>query len=204
MPKLFKYFLDFAALALLYFLWLCPKWRRCGKRVLAVNTVLFLYLSGVLLVTLMPVIASLPFCFSHRYVPMHMEPFGDAISGRGDFVRQIVLNVIMTVPFGFLYPLCRRAAGKKCGLLRCVLMTAALSLSVELLQPLINAARSADITDVITNTAGGLIGYAVYAIIPKKTAALTIGSGLCPFCRRLISPPKNCGARPEIQFAPPG
>ncbi len=51
-------------------------------------------------------------------------------------------------------------------------MTAALSLSVELLQPLINAARSADITDVITNTAGGLIGYAVYAIIPKKTAAM--------------------------------
>jgi len=32
-----------------------------------------------------------------------MEPFEDAISGRGDFARQIVLNVIMTVPFGFLY-----------------------------------------------------------------------------------------------------
>ncbi len=163
MPKLFKYLLDFAVLALLYALWLCPKWKRRGKRVLAVNTVMFLYLSGVLLVTLMPVITSLPFCFSHPYIPMHMEPFADAINGRGDFVRQIVLNVIMTVPFGFLYPLCRRAAGKPCGLLRCVLMTAALSLSIELLQPLINGARSADITDVITNTTGGLIGYAFYA-----------------------------------------
>ena len=164
MPKLFKYLLDFAALALLYFLWLCPKWKRRGKRVLAVNTVMFLYLSGVLLVTLMPVIASLPFCFSHPYIPMHMNPFEDAISGRGDFIRQIVLNVIMTVPFGFLYPMCRRAAGKKCGLLRCVLMTIALSLSIELLQPLINGARSADITDVITNTTGGLIGYMLYAL----------------------------------------
>ena len=164
MPKLFKCFLDFAALSLLYFLWLCPKWKRRGKRVLVVNTVMFLYLSGVLLVTLMPVITSLPFCFSHPYIPMRMEPFEDAINGRGDFVRQIVLNVIMTVPFGFLYPICRRVAGKKCGLLRCFLMTIALSLSIELLQPLINSARSADITDVITNTTGGLIGYVVYVL----------------------------------------
>ena len=100
---------------------------------------------------------------------MNMEPFEDAINGRGDFARQIVLNVIMTVPFGFLYPLCRCAAGKKCGLLRCVLMIAALSLSIELLQPLINGARNSDITDVITNTAGGLIGYVTYAIfVPRK------------------------------------
>ena len=169
MPKLFKYLLDFAALALLYFLWLCPKWKRRGKHVLAVNTVMFLYLSGVLLVTLMPVITSLPFCFSHPYIPMHMNPFEDVINGRGDFVRQIVLNVVMTVPFGFLYPMCRRAAGKKCRLLRCVLMTVVLSLSIELLQPLINGARSADITDVITNTTGGLIGYAVYVLFaPRK------------------------------------
>lgn len=35
----------------------------------------------------------------------------------------------------------------------------ALSLSIELLQPFLNGARSADITDVITNTAGGLLGY---------------------------------------------
>ena len=164
MTKLFPYLPDFAALALLYALWLCPKWKRRGKRVLAVNTVMFLYLSGALLVTLMPVLTSLPFCFNHPYIPMHMAPFEDAINGRGDFVRQIVLNMIMTIPFGFLYPLCRRAAGKKCGLLRCVLMTAALSLSIELLQPLINGARSADITDVITNTAGGLMGYAVCAL----------------------------------------
>lgn len=101
-PKLFKYLLDFAVLALLYFLRLCPKWKHSGRRVLTVNTVMFLYLSGVLLVTLMPVIVSLPFCFNHPYIPMHMEPFEDAINGRGDFVRQIVLNVIMTVPFGFL------------------------------------------------------------------------------------------------------
>ena len=168
MPKLSKCMLDFAALALLYFLWFCPKWKGSGKCELAVKTVMFLYLSGVLLVTLMPIITSLPFCFDHPYIPMNLEPFADVINGRGDFIRQIVLNVMMTVPFGFLYPLCRRAAGKKCGLLRCVLMTAALSLSIEQLQPLLNGARSADITDVITNTTGGPIGYVGYVILVPR------------------------------------
>lgn len=168
MPKPFKYLLDFAALALLYCLWLRPKWQRGGKPLLAANTVMFLYLSSVLFVTLMPAIASLPSCFNHPYTPMHMAPFEDALKGRGDFVRQIVLNVVMTVPFGFLYPLCRRMAGKRCGLLRCLLMTLALTLSIELLQPLINGARRADITDVITNTTGGLIGYGFYALFGRR------------------------------------
>lgn len=92
------------------------------------------------------------------------------MNGRGDFVRQIVLNVVMTVSFGFLYPLCRRVAEKSCGLLRCLTVTAALSLFTELLQPLINAARSADITDMITNTFGGLVGYAFYALFVRLKA----------------------------------
>lgn len=159
MRKLLPYALDLAALALLYVGFLCPRWKSRGRLVLAINTLFFLYLSGVLLVTLMPVLTSLPFCLHHPYIPMHMTPFEDAIKGYGDFVRQIVLNVIMTVPFGVLYPLCRRTSGKQCGLLRCLLATMALSLSIELLQPFLNGARSADITDVITNTAGGLLGY---------------------------------------------
>ena len=52
MPKLIKYLFDFAALTLLSFLRLCPKRKHRGKRVLAVNTVLFLYLSVSLPVTL--------------------------------------------------------------------------------------------------------------------------------------------------------
>lgn len=36
-PKLFKYLLDFAALTLLYILWLCPRWKRRGRHVPAVT-----------------------------------------------------------------------------------------------------------------------------------------------------------------------
>ena len=46
-----------------------------------------------------------------------------------------------------------------------LLLTAALSLGIELLQPLINAARSADITDLITNTVGGAVGYSGYVLL---------------------------------------
>lgn len=164
MPTPLRYALDFAALALVYFFGLLPRWKKRGKRSLAVHSVFMLYLSGVLFVTLMPILASLPFCFNHPYVPMHLVPFEDAILGRGDFVRQIVLNVVMMVPFGFLYPLSRRVDGKSGSLIRTLAAAVAVSLSIELLQPLFNAARSSDVTDLITNTAGALLGYAFFAL----------------------------------------
>lgn len=167
MNKFIKYAIDFAVLTVVYFIWLKNQWKGHGRTVFAVNTLLYLYLTGVLFVTLMPIVVSLPFCFNHRYVPMQMTPFEDVWRGRGDFVRQILLNVIMTVPFGFLYPLYRRADGKSCSFFRCLLAPMTLSLTIELLQPLINGARSADITDVITNTVGGMTGYLVYVILWK-------------------------------------
>ena len=33
------------------------------------------------------------------------------------------------------------------------------------MQPLLHASRSSDITDVITNTIGGMLGYALWAIV---------------------------------------
>ena len=41
-----------------------------------------------------------------------------------------------------------------------------MSLGIELLQPLIHDYRSSDLTDVITNTAGGVLGYGCYAAFP--------------------------------------
>lgn len=160
--KPLQYALDFFALAAVYFLWLRPRWSRRSEKNLAVNTVFYVYLTGVLYVTLMPILAALPHCFSHPYVPMQLMPFRDLHHGYGDAERQIVLNIIMTVPFGLLLPLSRRCAGKRCGFFRCLLLTAAMSLGIELAQPLLNGARSSDITDLITNTLGGLLGYGLY------------------------------------------
>ena len=39
-----------------------------------------------------------------------------------------------------------------------------MSLGIEILQPFINPFRASDITDLITNVVGGMIGYGFYVI----------------------------------------
>lgn len=155
----YKIIIDFMVLAVIYATVFYRKWRAKGRRTLVVNTLMYLYCSLVLYVTLMPIVVSLPFIFSHPYRPMSMIPFDDYFSGRGDTVRQIVLNVVMMMPFGFLLPIV-----KKQNLLTCLLWTFLFSLGIEFIQPFINGFRASDITDLITNTVGGLLGYLLYII----------------------------------------
>lgn len=159
MKYTWKYLIDFIALILLYVFVFFRKWKPKGKAAWLVNTLMYVYLSFVLYFTLMPVIISLPFILNHPYSPMNMVPFVDVLTGRGDFMRQVVLNIIMMVPFGFLFPKTRTPAA---GFGRTVFCCFLMSLGIELLQPLINGFRSADITDLITNTIGGMIGYILY------------------------------------------
>lgn len=156
-----KELIDFIVLIIIYFLKFYKKWKEKGKDILLVNTIMYIYLSFVLYFTLMPIITSLLFIFNHPYDSMNFVPFIDVLNNRGDFFRQVVLNVIMTIPFGFLVPLVKNENVK---LLKIIIYTFLLSLSIELLQPLINGSRSADITDLITNVIGGIIGYIIYLI----------------------------------------
>lgn len=148
------------------------KWKARGKDVLFINTTIYIYLSFVLYFTLMPITTSLPFIFNHPYDAMNMTPFIDVLNGRGDFARQVGLNVLMTVPFGFLVPLTEK---KNVKIFKVVLYTFLLSLGIELLQPLIDGFRSSDITDIITNVTGGIIGYIIYLVLrPVTTRILCI------------------------------
>ena len=161
-----KYLIDFIVLALLYTFVFFRKWKIKGKDILLVNTLMYVYLSFVLYFTLMPIITSLPFILNHPYTPMNLTPFIDVLTGRGDFFRQIILNVVMTMPFGFLFPLTQnRTANFSRTFFFCFLM----SLSIEILQPLINGFRSSDITDLITNGIGGMLGYGFYVIFRPIT-----------------------------------
>ncbi len=168
MSNIIKCLVDIIALVVIYTLFLFRKWKVKGKDVLVVNTLMYIYIALVLYVTLMPILVSLPSIFNHPYIRMNLSPFDDYFSGRGDVVRQILLNVIMMMPFGFLLPIV-----KKRRLINCILWTFLFSLSIELLQPLINGTRSSDITDLITNTIGGIIGYLLYLIFrPMVNAVL--------------------------------
>lgn len=164
-----EYLIDVIALALLYVLVFFRRWKCRGRDVLLTHTLMFLYLSLVLCVTLMPVLTSLPYLFNHPYKPMNLIPFIDVLEERGDFIRQVVLNMIMTMPFGFLYPL-TRSKGASFG--RTVLCCFLMSLCIELLQPLLDGFRSSDITDLITNMLGGILGYICYLAFKPVTSRI--------------------------------
>jgi len=44
-----------------------------------------------------------------------------------------------------------------------------MSLGIELLQPLIDGSRSSDVTDLITNVVGGVLGYGLYTMFKPVT-----------------------------------
>ena len=160
-----KYFVDIAVLMFLYAFVFFRRWRPQGRDRLLVNTLMYAYLSLVLYFTMMPVVASIPFMLDHPYKPMNLVPFIDVSLGRGDFFRQVLLNVIMTMPFGFLFPLTRdRRARFGATVFSCFL----LSLGIELLQPFFD--RSSDVTDLITNVTGGALGYGLYALFKPVTS----------------------------------
>lgn len=150
---------DVLVLIIVYFFVFLRKWIKKGPVNFIINTLMYLYVSFVLYFTLMPIITSIPDIFNHTYQIMNIELFGDYFNGKGDAVRQIVLNVIMTIPFGFLMGIITKK-----NILWCILYTFIFSVCIELIQPLIHGTRTSDITDIVTNVIGGTIGYIFYFI----------------------------------------
>jgi glycopeptide antibiotics resistance protein len=66
-------------------------------------------------------------------------------------------NVLLFVPFGLSLTL----RGWRVPLWRVTLVSVALSVAIELTQGLAGNGRSADITDVLMNTLGGMCGWAL-------------------------------------------
>lgn len=164
MKYMIKYFIDFSVLILLYIFVFFKRWIARGRDKLFVNTLMYAYISLVFYFTMMPVVTSIPSILDHPYEPMNLVPFIDVSMGRGDFSRQVILNVIMTLPFGFLCPLTQT---RKAKFGRTMLFCFLMSLGIEVLQPFFD--RSSDITDLITNITGGVLGYGLYTIFKPVT-----------------------------------
>ncbi len=88
-------------------------------------------------------------------------PFEDLIRAWPlDWARRIILdqmaaNVLLFVPFGLALTL----RGWRVPLWRVTLVSVAFSICIELTQGLAGNGRSADITDVLMNTLGGVLGW---------------------------------------------
>ena len=79
----------------------------------------------------------------------------------GAFVLNLLGNIFVFSPFGFLLPLYRL---EKTGPVRVMLYSFLFSLGIELLQ-LVTRVGVFDVDDLILNTLGGLIGFLVYKVV---------------------------------------
>lgn len=80
------------------------------------------------------------------------------------FLYNLLGNIIWFVPFGMLLPAIKKNFTSR----EIILYSFLLSLSIEIIQFILNCGIS-DIDDIIFNTIGGGIGYAIYRIINKFT-----------------------------------
>lgn len=147
---------------LIYFKFFASKWKDLSKKQFIINTIFYIYIVAVIYLTLMPIISSIPRIRISNYTPMHLIPFEDYFKNRGNASFQLIANIAMFIPFGFLLP-----QVKDYKFIKVLLIAFLATLSIELLQPLIVSYRISDITDVITNTSGAIIGYIIYYIFYK-------------------------------------
>ena len=80
------------------------------------------------------------------------------------FAINLLGNVVVFMPFGFLVPILGR---KKRKFWFTALASFELSLSVECIQ-LITKTGCFDVDDIFLNTIGGILGYLVYALMQRK------------------------------------
>jgi len=140
----------FPILIILYFTWL--KSLSLKKKILLF--VFICYIIAVFSVVGIPSITGLTLDF---YV--NLVPFADMIAG----LTETLLNVVLFIPMGFMLPLLWKCF---CSLKKTVLFGFLVSAGIEILQ--IFTFRTTDINDLITNTAGTLLGYLLVIKICKK------------------------------------
>lgn len=143
-----------------YALW---RRRRIGARPMIRHLVLYALIGAVLsLLYLTIFMDGLALNFSPDYHLLNLTPFAwlrePYAMGTANMVRQLVLNVLMLVPLGILLPMAcpRLRRGWRTVLCICLLIV-----GIETLQYFIG--RSCDVDDLIMNTAGGLIGWGLFA-----------------------------------------
>lgn len=155
-----KYIFDLMIIIIIYYLLNKKMYNECTTKEIILYNVLFFYLASVYALTLMPFRPLKNLLQESLSFGFHLEPFGDIIHSRGPAVREALLNILMLVPFGFLVPLIRK---RKTMIYHVIISSFLLSFIIETLQ-MFDLNRSSDVTDLITNTIGGLVGFLIFKI----------------------------------------
>lgn len=145
------------ALALFpFFLW---RQRKKGLGHLTVRAVMYIYLAGVISQTLFPITLDWEWGLADKTNHIELELF------RYFVWREALLNIVLTLPFGILYPLIGRHSWLKTfGLALAVPLAIEIS-QLILLYTTVNYYRVVDISDVVFNFIGVVTGYLFYRMI---------------------------------------
>lgn len=144
--------------------------KETNKKQLIYKSLFYFYIIGVLFVTILPL--DFQFFqignFSYFNANNFFHPFEDLLMHRSGALKGIILNIIMLIPFGLLYPLVL----KKNTFFKTLTTGILFILGIEITQMICSlfsiGFRTFDITDVLTNILGLLIGYMFY-LLAKKT-----------------------------------
>ena len=153
---------DVLLLGLIYS-FLYKKTTKHDKHAILVNSILFMSLGLIMLVTLSPVLLSIKNIFIYHPRTYNFELFVDWTHKYGNYITDTVLNIILFIPFSLTLAL---ATKKKP--LSIILSGILLSLFIETIQPLLSTARIGDITDVFNNSLGTIIGTLLSLFFIKK------------------------------------
>ncbi|MEW2066486.1 VanZ family protein [Streptomyces sp. NPDC007346] len=92
----------------------------------------------------------------------------------------MIPNVIMFLPLGFLLPLLLPRLGRGRTVLACALISLGIEV-VQLFQYVVFAnGRAVDVNDLIANTLGGLLGYAILRAAQRTAAVRTVLDKVSP------------------------
>ena len=123
-----------------------------------------------------------PLDFSVEYRKLNLLPlswlFEPYAMGVPRMLEQLALNVVMFMPLGLLLAVAFPSLRRFC---RTAAACLAITLAIETLQYF--AGRSADIDDVLLNLSGGMLGYALFALLRARFSGrpwFSMALGLCP------------------------
>ena len=91
------------------------------------------------------------------------------------FVKNLACNIIMFMPYGFLYPFTGKI--RKSLFRRTITAACLTSVGIEIFQ-YVSAFGCCDIDDVILNTFGAVLGFGIYTLVIKAVKKVQINKGL--------------------------
>lgn len=140
-------------------------WRQRNRSRAAIwwRAILYVYLAGVISRTLLPIVLRLDWSLTYPENHIVLELFQYFV------LRDALLNIVLTLPMGFLYPWVRRHSWPRTFLLAIGMPLFIESLQFVALYLTPEYTRVVDVSDVLFNFLGVIGGYGVYRLVFGRT-----------------------------------